>query len=1239
MITKDNFKNVLQVLNFNRNGKIFFKQFGDDKLIADFENEKLIYPKNLIVNRNTVTNFSDDENFVVFECVARLLEKNYKPVDIELESPIHGGHHDVIGYNDILVKKNSKTFLLIECKKSDEFNKFWKQTLIDGSQLFNYFNTYRQAQALCLYTSDYSKDGNLFYTSNIISMTDNEKYLQTDKNLKSFQSVRESGGNKEEYFQVWSETYKKEFDTKGIFENEIAAYTIGKLKYTAADLIELQENEIQKKYHEFATIMRQHTVGSHEKAFDKLVNLFLAKIVDETNNFEELKFRWRGITHDDYFDFQDRLQKLYRDGMEKFLNENVTYIEDNQIEEAFRYLKNDPNATKESIKKYFRELKYFSNNDFSFIDVHNEKLFYQNAIILKEMVQMLQDIKLKTTAQNQFLGDLFEGFLDQGVKQNEGQFFTPLPIVKFLISSLPIENFITDDEDTPYTIDYACGAGHFLTEYAEQIKRFSKKYPLNVNEFNRRTIGIEKEYRLSKVAKVSAFMYGHDEIKIIYGDALTSHDEINNDKFSILVANPPYSVKGFLETLSDEQRNKFTLASRVNDISSNNSIETFFVERAKQLLKVGGVAAIILPSSILSNGNIYEACREIILKYFYVIAIVQFGSGAFGKTGTNTVTLFLRRRTSITPAAVHFKDRVDLWIAGKFKYNEIYEDENFIDKYCAVAKIDVDEYRSWLSGGDFPNAKIFASYVEQIKKSAEYKKIAKKSDDEIKKFLNNKIKNIEHEKLYYFILADDSPTSTLIIKSPDDQIKKFLGYEWSAKKGDEGIKYLGAKNINEIQTPLFNPKNFDDEDKINSLIRKNFSNVNFEIPDSLKNFVSFQNLTDLIDFSSASFDKAIKLVSNNPRIERDDIKYYKLSDENLFEIGIGQRVLSSEIVDGGKYPVYSANVFKEFGRINKLNLDDFSRASIIWGIDGDWMVNLIEANDKFYPTDHCGYIRIRTDEILPEYLAIALKIEGEYQRFSRSNRASTQRIKNLSLPIASIDEQKKIITKIKFIDEKISANEKTISDCDEDIKNKFNELFSGKNFETIELEKIVETITGLWSGEKPPFKTVKVIRNTNFTMQGKLNLKDVAVLEVEENKFEKRKLKYGDIILEKSGGSETQAVGRVVLFDLNEEGYSFSNFTSRLRIVVEKINPIYLHAFLNDIYQKGITFNYQHGMSGLKNLNLKQYLQIQIPLPPLDLQKKFSEYVKEKENKKSAAISEKESLIEERDELIKKYFR
>lgn len=98
------------------------------------------------------------------------------------------------------------------------------------------------------------------------------------------------------------------------------------------------------------------------------------------------------------------------------------------------------------------------------------------------------------------------------------------------------------------------------------------------------------------------------------------------------------------------------------------------------------------------------------------------------------------------------------------------------------------------------------------------------------------------------------------------------------------------------------------------------------------------------------------------------------------------------------------------------------------------------------------------------------------------------------------------------------------------------------------LDDVCHFSNGLWKGDKPPFVTVGVIRNTNFTKEGTLDDSDIAFIEVEAKKFEKRRLQFGDIILEKSGGGPKQPVGRVVLFDKQDGEFSFSNFTAALRV-------------------------------------------------------------------------------------------
>ena len=793
MITKDNIKQLLlsPELGFKRSSNYiyevlerYYEETGA-KVYVDFANEKIIYPPAIQADRKTSQDFSHPEFFVVLECVCRLLILGYKPTQIVLEPKTPGGREDTSFYCDILVRDNDNIpYLLIECKKAgNSYDDEWKKMKRDGGQPFRYYNTYRQAKYLCLYSSDFI-DGRLKREYQLIKMTDNEEQVQ-DASIDSYAKVSARNGSFEDYFHVWAETYGFDSVQRGAFEDSIPPFGISDRKLTAEnDLNDVDNEEIKKKYNEFAVILRRHNVGSHENAFDKLVNLFLAKVVDETNNPNDLHFYWKGKSYDDDFSLQDRLQRLYRDGMKKFLHEDVTYIEEGEINKAFRWVQNDLDATKRTIKDFFRQLKFYSDNDYSFISVHNKRLFEQNAEIVREVVEMLQNIRLRTSEehQNQLLGDLFEGFLNKGVKQNEGQFFTPMPIVRFIVSSLPLEQIIKDSSEAPYAIDYACGAGHFLTEYNFRIKDFAEKYHKDIplSEYYERTYGIEKEYRLSKVTKVSAFMYGHDDTTVIYGDALNHIEKVKDNMFSVLIANPPYAVSGFLETLPEKERLRYTLYNKDINLDKNNAIETFFMERSTQLMKAGGVAGIVLPISVLTKDGIYTHAREIILQNFDIIALAKFGSGTFGKTGTSTVVMFLRRKETNTPEAKHYHNRVESWFNVQHNADEIYQDVSLLDAYCKHMGYDIDDYLQFLKGtipnsmnqtevlknyqesffgnqqnamkGGCNDAKVIRAKFRQKQKTETYKKL---SDDDRVCLVNQAfysfVRAIEKDKIYYFI--------------------------------------------------------------------------------------------------------------------------------------------------------------------------------------------------------------------------------------------------------------------------------------------------------------------------------------------------------------------------------------------------------------------------------------------------------------------------------------------------------
>lgn len=153
-------------------------------------------------------------------------------------------------------------------------------------------------------------------------------------------------------------------------------------------------------------------------------------------------------------------------------------------------------------------------------------------------------------------------------------------------------------------------------------------------------------------------------------------------------------------------------------------------------------------------------------------------------------------------------------------------------------------------------------------------------------------------------------------------------------------------------------------------------------------------------------------------------------------------------------------------------------------------------------------------------------------------------------------------------------------------------------------EKLFAFESGLWTGKKAPFVECAVVRNTNFRNDGHLDFSDVAMLQIEARQLERKRLKQGDIIIERSGGGPNQPVGRVVLFELSDGDFCFSNFTARLRVADEKVVDFrFLNYHLLNFHYSGQTELLQRRTTGIRNLDFTEYKNAEIFLPPLPEQR------------------------------------
>lgn len=131
------------------------------------------------------------------------------------------------------------------------------------------------------------------------------------------------------------------------------------------------------------------------------------------------------------------------------------------------------------------------------------------------MVELLQPYQFRYGHKQQFLGDFFELLLNTSIKQEAGQFFTPVPICRYIVYSFPIKELILDKLKTgvphvlPAVIDFACGTGHFLTEYMDRVQSIIEEVDIKTAKPSvRKKLSAWRDYDKYDWAK--EYVYGID---------------------------------------------------------------------------------------------------------------------------------------------------------------------------------------------------------------------------------------------------------------------------------------------------------------------------------------------------------------------------------------------------------------------------------------------------------------------------------------------------------------------------------------------------------------------------------------------------------------------------------------------------------------------------------------------------------------------------------------------------------
>ena len=297
-------------------------------------------------------------------------------------------------------------------------------------------------------------------------------------------------------------------------------------------------------------------------------------------------------------------------------------------------------------------------------------------------------------------------------------------------------------------------------------------------------------------------------------------------------------------------------------------------------------------------------------------------------------------------------------------------------------------------------------------------------------------------------------------------------------------------------------------------------------------------------------------------------------------------------------------------------------------------MNYIPENHPFYPTDHCGVLRVNTKDILPKYLALALRVEGEYERFSRSNRASTARIKNLTVQIPSKKIQQDIIDKIEHINTQINAQDGIIEKCNNDIKSRFVEMFGDLYQNTMnwpvmnfnDCASIESNMIHDFAGyEDYPHIGIDSIEKNTGVLTGYRTVQEDGIISG-KYLFTPKHIIYSKI---------RPNLNKVALPE-------FDGVCSADAYAILPKENVCTRIYLAYVMRSQVFLDYILPLSNRTNLpkvNRKQVEGFHLPVPDIDLQNQFANFVAQVDKSKSVAQKAKNDLLSRQEGIIFEHFK
>ena len=692
------------------------------------------------LNQNKTRNYNNPEEKVQAETFLKLvLLYNYPANQIkQFETVTMGSSQkeaDIIVYND---EKCEQPHIVVECKKEEV------------SEL-EFVQAKEQAASYA-----YALAGTIQYIW-VTSKIKND-YAQIDKDSKTKRTVPDIP-----HFGV-TEVQKYKYVRGGRRQNEEAGVDVIKQNYF--DLEQIDESELQNRFKQAHQALWAGGELNPSEAFDELDKLIFCKIWDER------KARKIG----EPYEFQ-----VYDEPVpKKATDEQKAKIEAKKTEELYK-----------RILALYAEGKKVDQEVFK----DNIRL---NAQKVRTVVSYLEGVNLTKTDLDA-KGRAFETFMGSYFRGDFGQFFTPRPIVNFIVEALPI----TEESKV---LDTSCGSGGFLLYALDKVRRRADEFiPYDKtgiesvehwrfwHDFaSKKLYGIEINEQIARTAKMNMIIHDDGHTNVIASDGLLKSEVLTEtnkgfsyNSFDFIITNPPFgsavkqTEKSYLHQYKFGNKDVSWLDTKNSAVQNRDTqnTEVLFIEQDYNFLKEGGFLAIVIPDGILTNSTM-QYVRDSIEEWYRIVAVVSMPQTAFTATGAGVKSsvLFLRKWSAEQTEKIRSKK---LSIQDRLK-----EEADYLKKVAdweTEKKQIIKNHTGFVYTGEETDKK----KIEKTSEFAEWKK-------EISENYAQKIKDLQEELEEKYLAAKQTELDDYDIFMA---IAEDIGYDATGKK-------TGVNELEEIGTEL-----------------------------------------------------------------------------------------------------------------------------------------------------------------------------------------------------------------------------------------------------------------------------------------------------------------------------------------------------------------------------------------------------------------------------------------------------